>query len=144
MKLLLVHTAELALLVAGWAYLGRLLRGADAETVRMYVSGNVEAFLPLAESLVAIAFTIIAVYWLALAIAEVRDACARRGTTKHPPTFPTSVFFVGVYLFILTCKVRGALRAHPHTPPCRLMLTRPLGPSPRSCCWRQRARPWCC
>jgi len=107
MKLLLVHSAELALLIAAWAFLGRLLRGDFAAVVAANVNGYTVALLPVAESFVAIAFAIMAVYWLALVYAAGRDARAARAPTRLPPTFPTSIFYIGVYMFLLCCKVRA-------------------------------------
>ena len=113
MKLLVALTAELGLLIAAWAYLGEIVRGSDASTVTLYVNGYIAAFLTVTEMLVAIAFSMIAVYWIPVLIGEIVDVRARSGNVKKSATFPISPFTVGIYIFILCCKVR------PFEPGCR-------------------------
>ena len=47
MRLLVAHTVELAGVIAGWVYLGELIRGSDSATVARYISGYTTALLPL-------------------------------------------------------------------------------------------------
>ena len=120
MKLLVAHTVELGLVIAAWAYLGQLLVGPEATTVSTYVNGYTVALLLVAQTLVAIAFSMMAVYWIPLVVGTGIDWRHSRATVKRPPTFAISPFLIGCYLFVLTCKVRRAPSP----------LSSPPGPSP--------------